>query len=189
MQDNTFATLTSSWRRLWCGVYMRDLVERHHSRQWNTTWLQHISQRSNEQDIGGGVLVGIKSDLEASHRPDLERPNCELVVVQLKQTNSKPVTLYTFYRPPNVTPDALHELNDSLQSKSENDDVVVVGDLIFLAWHGLRITQYQWVQEDIWKIIFFVNCSMTIFFNSISQDLRITSEEINWICCYVTNLN
>ena len=29
---------------------------------------------------------------------------------------------------------------------------------------------------------------MTIFFNSISQDLRI-SEEINWICYYVTNLN
>jgi hypothetical protein len=88
----------------------------------------NIFRKDRTNKIGGGVLVGIKSDLEASHRPDLERPNCELVVVQLKQTNSKPVTLYTFYRPPNVTPDALHELNDSLQSKSENDDVVVVGD-------------------------------------------------------------
>ncbi|CAB3987934.1 Hypothetical predicted protein [Paramuricea clavata] len=78
--------------------------------------------------FGGGVLVSIKSDLQASHRTDLERPNCKLVVVQLKQTNSKPVTLYTFYRPPNVAPDALHKLNDSLQSKSENDDIVVVGD-------------------------------------------------------------
>ncbi|CAB4002720.1 Hypothetical predicted protein [Paramuricea clavata] len=88
----------------------------------------NIFRKDRANKIGGGVLVGIKSDLEASHRPDLERPNCELVVIQLKQTNSKPVTLYTFYRPPNAAPDALHELNDSLQSKSENDGVVVVRD-------------------------------------------------------------
>ena len=38
------------------------------------------------------------------------------------------MTLYTFYRPPNATPDVLHKLNDSLQSNLENDGVVVVGD-------------------------------------------------------------
>ncbi|CAB3990546.1 Hypothetical predicted protein [Paramuricea clavata] len=59
---------------------------------------------------------------------DLERSDCELVVVQIKNLNSKPVTLYTFYRSPNSTPNSLNELNDSLQSNIEEDCVVVVGD-------------------------------------------------------------
>ena len=62
------------------------------------------------------------------HRPDLERSDCELVVVQIKNLNSKPVILYTFYRPLNSTHNFLNELNDSLQSNVEKDYVVVVGD-------------------------------------------------------------
>ena len=72
----------------------------------------------------------MKSELEALHRPDLERPDCELVVAQIKNLNSKPVILFTFYRPPNSTHNSLNELNDSLQSNVEEDYVVyvLVGD-------------------------------------------------------------
>jgi hypothetical protein len=90
MQGNTFAT-TSSWRRLCCGVcetWLNDSIP-----DSEILPVYNIFRKDRTNKIGGGVLVGIKSDLEASHRPDLERPNCELVVIQLKQTNSKPVTL------------------------------------------------------------------------------------------------
>ena len=88
----------------------------------------NIFRKDRTGKIGGGVLVAIKSELEALHHPDLERPDCELVVVQIKNLNSKPVILYTFYRPPNSTHNSLNELNDSLQSNVEKDYVVVVGD-------------------------------------------------------------
>ena len=88
----------------------------------------NIFRKDRTGKIGGGVHVAIKSELEVLHRPDLERPDCELVVVQIKNQNRKPVTLYTFYRPPNSTHNSLNELNDSLQSNVEKDCVVVVGD-------------------------------------------------------------
>ena len=88
----------------------------------------NIFRKDRTGKIGGGVHVAIKSKLEVLYRPDLERPDCELVVVQIKNQNRKPVTLYTFYRPPNSTHNYLNELNDSLQSNVEKDCVVVVGD-------------------------------------------------------------
>ena len=94
----------------------------------NRTIGYNIFHKDRTGKIGGSVLVAIKSELEALHRPDLERPDCELVVVQIKNLNSKPVILYTFYRPPNSTHNSLNERNDSLQSNVEKDYVVVVGD-------------------------------------------------------------
>ena len=72
--------------------------------------------------------------------PDLERPNCELVVVQIENLNSKPVILYTFYRPPNSTRNSLNELNDSLQSNVEKDYVVVVGNF--------NLSELKWSEDQ-----------------------------------------
>ena len=99
-----------------------------HSRIYTYLPGYNIFRKDRTGKIGGGVLVAIKSELEVLRRPDLERPDCELVVVQIKNQNRKPVTLYTFYRPPNSTHNSLNELNDSLQSNVEKDCVVVVGD-------------------------------------------------------------
>ena len=88
----------------------------------------NIFRKDRTGKIEGGVLVAIKSELEALHRPDLKRPDCELAVVQIKNLICKPVILCTFYRPPNLTHNSLNELNDPLQSNVEIDHVVVVGN-------------------------------------------------------------
>lgn len=72
----------------------------------------NIFRKDRAGKIGGGVLVAVKSEIEVLHRPDLEKSDCELVVVQIKNQNSKPVTLYTFYCPSNPTHNSLNELND-----------------------------------------------------------------------------
>jgi hypothetical protein len=51
--------------------------------------------------IGGGVLVAVKTGIQVTRRHDLELENTEIVVIELMKSNSKPVVLYTFYRPPN----------------------------------------------------------------------------------------
>ena len=50
----------------------------------------NLFRKDRLNKIGGDVLIAVKSELEASFRTDLERPNCELVVVQLRHMNSKP---------------------------------------------------------------------------------------------------
>ena len=78
--------------------------------------------------IGGGVLVAVKTGIQVTRRHDLEPENSEIVVIEMLKSNSKPVVLYTFYRPPNSTPDVLQSLNKSLQRNSESSRVVVIGD-------------------------------------------------------------
>ncbi len=53
--------------------------------------------------IGGGVLVAVKTGIQVTRRHDLEPENTEIVVIELMKSNSKPVVLCTFYRPPNST--------------------------------------------------------------------------------------
>ena len=78
--------------------------------------------------IGGGVLVAVKTGIQVTRRHDLEPENTEIVVIELMKSNSKPVVLYTFYRPPNSTPDVLQSLNNSLQKNPESSRVIVIGD-------------------------------------------------------------
>ena len=78
--------------------------------------------------IGGGVFVAIKSGLQVTHRHYLETDNTELIAIELFKLNSKPVILYTFYRPPNPTPDVLHSLKNSLQRNQESSRIVIIGD-------------------------------------------------------------
>ena len=57
-----------------------------------------IFRRDRACKAGGGVLIAIKSDLQAIRRDDLERDNTEMVPVEIF-TSSKSLILYTFYRP------------------------------------------------------------------------------------------
>ncbi len=74
--------------------------------------------------IGGGG-VAVKTGIQVTRRHDLEPENIEIVVIELIKSNSKPVVLYTFYRPHNSTPDVLQSLNNSLQ---KNPESIVIGD-------------------------------------------------------------
>ena len=44
----------------------------------------------------------------------------ELIVIEVVTSNSKPVILYIFYRPPDSTPDVFQSLNNSLQRNKES---------------------------------------------------------------------
>ena len=57
-----------------------------------------IFRRDRACKTGGGVLIAVKSDLQSIRRNDLERNNTEMVAVEIF-TCSKPLILYTFYRP------------------------------------------------------------------------------------------
>ncbi|CAB4007842.1 Hypothetical predicted protein [Paramuricea clavata] len=87
-----------------------------------------VFRRDRVEKVGGGVLVAVKANLHATRRPDLERNEIELVVVELNNTNSKPVILYTFYRPPVSGPEVFHHLSSSLQNTSESSCIVLAGD-------------------------------------------------------------
>ena len=63
----------------------------------------NIFRRDRPGKVGGGVLVAVKDGFQATRRCDLERNKTELLVVDLNTTNTKPVTLYTFYCPPGST--------------------------------------------------------------------------------------
>ncbi|CAB3983304.1 Hypothetical predicted protein [Paramuricea clavata] len=77
--------------------------------------------------IGGGVLVAIKSGIQVTHRHDLETDNTELIVTELFKSNSKPVILYTFYRPSDSTLDVLQSLNNSLHRNQESSHLFISG--------------------------------------------------------------
>ena len=86
--------------------------------------------------IGGGVLIGVKEDLQVTQRTDLERDGVELLVVQLNKANIKPVILYVYYRPPGSSSDCLNLLNNSLLSNPESSCIVLVGDfnILSISW-------------------------------------------------------
>jgi hypothetical protein len=88
----------------------------------------NIYRRERTGRSGGGVLIAVKANLQSTRRQDLEKDGTELVVVELFKSNSKSVILYTFYRPPDSTPDVLHELNSALQDTTESCQIILVGD-------------------------------------------------------------
>lgn len=81
-----------------------------------------------------GLVEAFLSWQRQTYNPqDIERDATELVVVELIKSNSKSVYLYTFYCPPNSTPDVLHELNSALQDTIESCQIILVGDFNFPA--------------------------------------------------------
>ena len=83
--------------------------------------------RRDREDLGGGVIVAVKGNIQASRRLDLEREDVELVAVELKRCHEKSVLLYCFYHP-NTSPDPIFKLNSSLCDNSESACIIVLGD-------------------------------------------------------------
>ena len=82
-------------------------------------------------------MIAVKGDIQTSRRPGLEKGGIELVAVDLKKGNTKPITLYCFYHP-NPSPEPLLELNSSLRNNTESACILVLGDLNLpeLDWTG-----------------------------------------------------
>ena len=77
-----------------------------------------VFRRDRIGKVGGGVFIAVKNGIQATRRLDLEPESSELVATELIASN-KNRFLFTFYRPPNSTPDlsdVLQELNTSLQN-------------------------------------------------------------------------
>ena len=87
-----------------------------------------VFRRDRTDRIGGGVLVAVKPGIQVTRRHDLETDNTELIVTEFLKSNSKPVVLYTLYRPPDSTPDVFQLLNNSLQRNHEPSRIVLIGD-------------------------------------------------------------
>ena len=87
-----------------------------------------IFRRDRVGKIGGGVLVAVKLNIHATRRLDLENKDTEFVVIELPVENSKSALLYSFYRPPDSVPDAVEQLNLSLQNTPESSCIILVGD-------------------------------------------------------------
>ena len=88
-----------------------------------------VFRRDRTCRIGGGFLVSIKSGIQVIRRHDLETDNTKLIVTELFKSNSKSVILYTFYRPPDSTPDVFQSLNNLLQRNLESSRIVMIGDI------------------------------------------------------------
>jgi hypothetical protein len=87
-----------------------------------------IHRRDRQGQIGGGVLVAVRTNIESRRREDLERENIELIAVEIHKSGNKPLLLYTFYRPPQSPPNVLNQLNSSLQDSPESSCIVLLGD-------------------------------------------------------------
>ena len=80
-------------------------------------WQDTLSSGVTEfEKIGGGVLVAVKENIHANRRHDLEKENTDLVVVELALKNCNSTLLYTIYRPPDSSPDAVQHLNSSTKN-------------------------------------------------------------------------
>ena len=91
------------------------------------------------RDRGGGVrdgvLVAIKTELQALHRLDLKKQSIELIVVEIKTPNCITVILYTFYRPPGSSPEILHDLNSSIHSNAVSSRIVLLNVILpYIDW-------------------------------------------------------
>ena len=93
--------------------------------------------RREREDRAGGILIAVKGDIQNSRPPDLEKGGIELVVMDLKEGNTKAVTLYCFYHP-DSSPEPLLELNSSLRNNTESACILALGDfnLPELDWTG-----------------------------------------------------
>ena len=102
--------------------------------------------RKDRNKDGGGVMIALKGDLVASHRPDLDA-DAEILWVQLEIVGSKPLLIGAFYRP-QVTElhemDYLMQLNQSLKKidHSKRQQIWLAGDfnLPGINWDTLSTT-------------------------------------------------
>ena len=55
-----------------------------------------VFRKDRKGEMGGGVLIAVKEELQVTRRCDLERDGAEFVVVQFNKVNTSTVILYTY---------------------------------------------------------------------------------------------
>ena len=86
--------------------------------------------RKDRNRMGGGTVIYIRKSINYSIRFDLCEESLEMIAVELKMQNVKPIVVVVWYRPPNANAHSfdlfetvLHKLDDLQQ------DFVILGDL------------------------------------------------------------
>ena len=112
----------------------------------------------------------------------------EFVVVELALNNFKSTLLYTSYRLPDTCPDAIQQLNKSLQDTPESSCVILIGDFNLLAinWslnHPTPTMSGGQLEESFCDLV-----SASLIFCSNLSLAPLTLNVIHSICCYETAL-
>ena len=86
------------------------------------------------EQMGGGVLIAVKNDLNCCRRSDLET-DLEMVCIELNLLGSSKILLSTVYRPPDTTPSNNHTAANQLNMHMRNSatrllksNSIIVGD-------------------------------------------------------------
>ena len=84
---------------------------------------------------GGGVIIGVKTELQCTEVEEL-RADCEIIWVRLLTKTHKPIYVSAFYRPDVKDTNALMQLQDSLKraSKIKNAHLIIAGDFNLPHW-------------------------------------------------------
>ncbi|PFX28347.1 LINE-1 retrotransposable element ORF2 protein [Stylophora pistillata] len=92
----------------------------------------NIFRRDRCHQRGGGLLLAIKSDQHCVRRYDLE-VNTEMLVFELRISNSRCLLFAVFYRPPDIGESFLEEFKRFLNNVSTTGiaDIVITGDFNF----------------------------------------------------------
>lgn len=133
--------------------------------------------RRDRDSDGGGVALYVQDHIETRLRSDLIKTEVEIIWVEMKLPDSKPVLLGCCYRPPNVRKAYLNqikEIMDELSMEKEEKDILLMGDF-----------NVDWKSEDRKKMSF-----MSEFgFEQIVDDYtRLTPESETCIDHIYTNI-
>jgi len=86
--------------------------------------------RLDRDSRGGGVCLYLKSTLNFIHKTEFEVVGLELLAVEIKQPNSKPFLVITWYRPPNSNAQCFDKFRDLIQNiDNKYDEIYILGDL------------------------------------------------------------
>ena len=84
---------------------------------------------------GGGVIIGVKTDLQCTEVQDL-CTDCEIIWIRLLTKTQKPIYIAAYYRPDVKDTNALKELQHSLSkaAKIKNGNMIIAGDFNLPYW-------------------------------------------------------
>ena len=103
----------------------------------------HFQVFRNDRDAkGGGVFIGIHSEITAIEQPDLVS-NCETAWAKLKLKSIKDLYVGSFYMP-HRNSDDLDELNQSLSRINQNGQKQVLLEKQVLQLPGYRLGEKQY---------------------------------------------
>ena len=91
--------------------------------------------RKDRNRVGGGVMIGVKEDLQSTEINNLNS-DCEVLWVKILTRTQKPVYVCSFYRPDVKDIEGLQKFEDTLKKASEikNVQLIVAGDFNLRYW-------------------------------------------------------